>query len=1795
MRQTPEAEAFLKRIIALPKGPGTYLDEALRPSLDDEAELRKLFATDKTNTRLNDPFVGLVDVFDAPADIRVTRARVVKDEQDLNSKHVMPLSEANRRAEGSPSMVSDLEEFQKNWSIFTEGSLSQLSDWNNVVAAGGSVLACLTPLSDANKESKRATRKHYHSVAYPSSDIDLFLWGMNAEQAEKKIIEIYKAVRDSVPWDVTCVRTKHTVSIYSQYPYRSVQIVLRLYSSPAEVLAGFDIDAPCCLYNGERVYANPRAIVAMMRQANTVDMTRRSPSYEVRLAKYSSRGFEVYVPTLERDKVDPTIYERSISRIEGLARLLVLEKLNDAETRYSFLESRRSLRGRPNPLHRYFKRKNRYKGDLKADTSIAALEMNDYDVATLHIPYGPGWTARRIDKLIYQTDLGMNSPYNPKNKDRRLHRHPAFFGTMEECLEDCCEHCPEPIDSDERALQEEEDKSHLSGRIAFIEEDPGRQSMSGSFNPIDVGEWSAQVYIGETEHFFAAIIAQDREAIAKMIKNGLDVNRRDHVGRTALHLAIITGAADIACDLIEAGARMTARLVDGRSALHLAAQFDQPTVIRKLFERSAMNKAAAEAAGSIESEEKMDVDAPAAERPSSANDWTSEDDGVISMDTDMEDDTGDEGGVEDEGGEDEDDEDEGEDNIEDGDEDEEDGGKRRRAQKKTGDAEEEPKEAEEFPEDATDQPDVLEVNLPDWDLGFSPLAHAVMSGSLESINELLKESADATLLNTTRDTAFHPLTLTILREDEDEASKILERLVSAGASTSTADDHMRTIFHRAVVADKIKLVSTILKCDPNAATILNFPAFKWNSVTFPIVSAIERRHYSMLATLLALGAKLVFTADDVNRALDVTPLKKRQSLFPYGVANAVNEIFFPVETALAKHDDVAQLLIALGADFNIGVRRSLGEQDPTRRKSVLDWVRFGIDFLSKKIATLQESSSSSSSQEEDATATGWKKYLASLRRTAQEEAAQQDQTNAEETLQGFQVARSYLVDMEDVLLSHGAKTWEEVYPDKPSAQAKEEESQTNRNYDHGRSSPYVFLDPNYWSNNYVPQHLTSMYDELYEACFTGDNKKVEQLCLPQEESKDTTPLNIFVQVSNPKDYWARTGYTPLFAAVSARRWATARLIMAIAIAQYCPPEKEAKFSTRNVDLYEDSDDGSEDSCDSDATADQAEFTFVDIAKRPSAVETDVHPDKMLDRTTFTWYFKDKDEKLQQTEGSLLLKAIHDNDTEMFVNVASLYNSAPFPIPLEEQYLEVILEKDRPDMLDAYIRKTGRGIEVQHDHEDQEVKARNDKNRVYLGLTVHGKKRADLAKMNDPNATTHYNIYPLVWKAAADGAEGVIEYLSSHGPLAAYQHYASTGGDERAYQLRRIPDLEKVLPQWLGWTITNLGDSPLMAAILGGNLDLMKGLFAKKPKLMASCLHERIKFSGYNALLLVADTWYPSTTIGFFDYLLAKSVSPAVNDAVRGWNIYHILCQRNNCDAIEHLLKKLPRDVNEALLAQQSKGRLNTPLHLAVKEGATRTVKLILDFTTSTLLMRDIDGSTALHCAVQRGFGEITETIVQFAPPEALYMENGVGETPLDMATLSRKLELTRSFTHDNKIDASSLDPTHADENPKRIELRGLEEEIKRLQSTIEQLIQDGRLVQGTKLAHELSRFAAMMDEKVSAQMAAEENQPANDRAVGAPLMLGTQDNENPKEWCADAKRTLDAIARAVAAAPGKRLLVHLVDVQKSVQGNLARYSRERTEIDVNDDGDEFDKEEDPEAKENGRSLVLSRITVSHTY
>ncbi len=49
---------------------------------------------------------------------------------------------------------------------------------------------------------------------------------------------IFDAVKDACPHNVVAIRSAFAVTIVSQYPYRHVQIVARLYNSPAGTAGG---------------------------------------------------------------------------------------------------------------------------------------------------------------------------------------------------------------------------------------------------------------------------------------------------------------------------------------------------------------------------------------------------------------------------------------------------------------------------------------------------------------------------------------------------------------------------------------------------------------------------------------------------------------------------------------------------------------------------------------------------------------------------------------------------------------------------------------------------------------------------------------------------------------------------------------------------------------------------------------------------------------------------------------------------------------------------------------------------------------------------------------------------------------------------------------------------------------------------------------------------------------------------------------------------------------------------------------------------------------------------------------------------------------------------------------------------------------------------------------------------------------------------------------------------------------------------------------------------------------------
>lgn len=209
----------------------------------------------------------------------------------------------------------------------------------------------------------------------------------------------------------SAIRTRNTITIASQYPNRHIQIVLRLYRSVSEILTGFDVDCAAFAYDGSRVLASPRALTACIAQCNDIDLGRRSPSYENRLAKYARRGFEVYCDFLDRSRIDPTIFERSFSRTRGLARLLVLETFPKQPERESYQQFRRREMGRPEPRKQSSKPVDyRNKKEIFAD-DVAEWDFEDIsNYQRFTIPYGPGYSVRRYLPLIFLVSPPLPPP-----------------------------------------------------------------------------------------------------------------------------------------------------------------------------------------------------------------------------------------------------------------------------------------------------------------------------------------------------------------------------------------------------------------------------------------------------------------------------------------------------------------------------------------------------------------------------------------------------------------------------------------------------------------------------------------------------------------------------------------------------------------------------------------------------------------------------------------------------------------------------------------------------------------------------------------------------------------------------------------------------------------------------------------------------------------------------------------------------------------------------------------------------------------------------------------------------------------------------------------------------------------------------------------------------------------------------------------------------------------------------------------------------------------------------------------
>ncbi|KAI5862660.1 ankyrin [Durotheca rogersii] len=1639
--------------------PEVPVRQLMEPYRQFEAKLREVYAQERTNPILDDPYLNILPVFNENTLNIKTRARNPEAEPPAErNRYIMVLPDDKRRKNGSPAVVESLREFRDNFSVFSESSLADM-DWSNIVAAGSSVVNCLLPVPVEYKKSKRALRQYYHEKFCPASDVDLFLYGLTEEQAIEKIKDIEARVRDAILSEVTVVRTKNAITICSQYPTRHIQIVLRVYKSVSEILTGFDIDCSGAAYDGEQVYCTPRALASYITQINPIDLSRRSPSYENRLSKYSHRNFEVYWQELDRSRIDPTIYERSFQRTLGLARLLILERLPTTSAREEYLRKRREERGRPGMGYRYY---HRLAGNIKDNHEDEVADwVDEEEVSNYHtftVPYGAKFHAKKIEKLCYTKDLLLNAEWNqPKEREIYLHRHPAFFGRVKDVIEDCCGTCPKAKTPEEVELAEKESEIYVSGRVSFRIDDPGRQQI-GSFNPLTEDDWTEMAYVGNTARLCQAIVDEDLEHVEDWLsQEGADPNRRDYTGRTPLHLAVMSSTPEIVKCLVDHGARLIARLADGRTALHLAAGRGNVEIVKVLLEKSAANEE--------EEEEKRDQRRKAlyAAHKEAQEDNPEEVLGVTSpnRDSDHEDSDGEMVSIA-----------ASDDDVQ---------TITTASFVKVDKDDAAAGGAEPAALDDQGEPDFYKIDVVAWDSHCSPLHLAILGGHCETVKLLCQEfGADVLLpIKFGEGTWDHPHVVILsmvlaLALSVDKAIRMTETLLSLGATSSQADMYGVTAFHRFVHNGVPELIEKLWENDKiGVKAALNHLAvqgtyYSNGPCASPLLSAIENGDAILVLKLLDAGAKPQIEYDSWLRGAkqvferDLRDYGSNLKLFRKSADQ-------PLIVAIrSPNPSVAIDLLERGADPNaltkVGHRALLDSWAYAQNKgeSALDVTRNLLDKFREyadELSGLEQTSEPGKPPAFYSTVLGKElippleplgapEFLAKFTEgTYQHWLVSRDIAKAHDTYKqeletfGKQRAKalsggglkmkleavediiSQLERVEKALEVNGAKTFKELHP--------QIQGPITGTPQHLEQKPYS-LEFTFGNVVDITDARKAAYIKLFEAAWAGDLETIKSLTLASwDADQQEPPLKVAV--------WDNSHNNPVSLAFLRGHYAVAKAILEIAQAQWAPADEKTTRFTMNGDPEGESDGDSYNS-DCDSNEDglgvrekviEDQFTIENVGQVSMKVKSQTLASAVLTWATPTFTLRDGVLKNTDHRENLITFAIRENDVEAFKFLINLSiqlareepvtdNESSRFYTLPRSDFDYAVRLGRIEMLAEAIRRTGAGIPL----EDLVKKTGTElkvKPRYYQGLNVYGKKRADWANagrnlMHRPRGG---NEAPPLLTAAAEGSLESAEWFISDAPM---RHYAEFGKSKVAKEDPRLKHLnearggfDRAIAKWLGVQNDLAIHCVVIRAKEGDANRVLEYLIRVCPASL-----EAKSAQGYTPLFLACRLG----RVEFVKALIDAGADQSVKDKELNTIVHAALRNRPHLIKLRELLNLLDPDLRSHMFLQRntlSSGG-NTPLHYWLREANpliytwdysaysspnrcldrekaenVEVLRLILEFSGGAELdILNGSGDTILHTAVILHLPEHIRVILA-QNFNLIYRENAVGRTPSEIA------------------------------------------------------------------------------------------------------------------------------------------------------------------------------------------------------
>lgn len=237
----------------------------------------------------------------------------------------------------------------------------------------------------------------------------------------------------------------------------------------------------------------------------------------------------------------------------------------------------------------------------------------------------------------------------------------------------------------------------------------------------------------------------------------------------------------------------------------------------------------------------------------------------------------------------------------------------------------------------------------------------------------------------------------------------------------------------------------------------------------------------------------------------------------------------PLEVALASSDEVIHLLVALGAEVNAAIRDTV----PGTRMTYLEYARLVLSKVGfYKASCLAPANTAGDAAALDAADTSqsqplvWKVELEKIIAVCNIASVKQNDSENKQNRMFVDEIRDYFDDVDKLLTANGGKTATELYTLTDAQIADRERSlqtyvpaipgpsnSTNRVF--GGEERKFYRHTKSMFQAIMRSSLVALYEELFDACYAGDNVKIQQLCMPHGKHKSSdTPLQISVHWGN---------------------------------------------------------------------------------------------------------------------------------------------------------------------------------------------------------------------------------------------------------------------------------------------------------------------------------------------------------------------------------------------------------------------------------------------------------------------------------------------------------------------------------------------------------------------------------------------------------------------------------------------------------------------------------------------------------